>query len=328
MQLRSRHRLVAVPFHPPDSRYPRIARDIGKDLIEPLPPQQQLVHDKAQRVHVGSTVHVAAAEQFRGHVFRGAHQHRGLTRKAGRDAEVGDRGAKILPDDYVAWFQVAVNDTRRVHRRHRPGQSPQQCRGRLCRQRALQRVEHLLQCLPLDVLHDDEQPVLVLQQIVDGDNALLLAAELGQHLRLTAEMADEPGVLRQVRRNMFGRHVPVKQRIVTLVHDRLPAGADLLHDLVLADLRSRRQPQAGTFRVAVRHNTVPISQTPRMRRSVVTAGKSRLLCSRARPRWLKRKRRESSSRIRRARSPARPRRRCLSQHICGWRMEWACTGRA
>ena len=229
---------VPVPLHPTHRRGTLVAYDLCEYLVELGLAGQQFVHDEAQRVHVGTPVDSPPVEQLGGHVTRRAKHHGRLTADTGGYPEVHYRRPETVTDDDVARLDVAVNDPRRVNRVQRTGQTPQYLQGGLVLRRTVRLGYDRRQGVALYELHDDEEPLGVLDQVVYGNDTRLLGAEFGEDLGFLAEAIHELGVVGEMGRYLLDRHVPVQKRVVGLVHDRLPAHGGPLHDLVLANLGS------------------------------------------------------------------------------------------
>jgi hypothetical protein len=111
--------------------------------------------------------------RFRRDVGRGTRQPAGLRDRRvalrPRDAEVGEHRS-FLADEHVARFDVAVQDPRLVRDGER-AHHPQPDLGHTPRLERPVLLDHLVEGARGDQLHDDPGPVVLRDDVVDGDDA-------------------------------------------------------------------------------------------------------------------------------------------------------------
>ena len=174
-------------------------------------PGQHLIHRHAQRIDVGRE-HGLSVKLLRRHVGRTADDRRPVRSnfEKTRGPEVCDLQHVVLGDQHVGGPQVAVNDALCVRvidgiadlagEIHRPVQFERTFRG-----------DDVLERLSLNVLHHDEEDVLLLFSGGDGDDVGM--ADAGEEARLSQQFTEiqsltmrdfdrdflvDPGVLREV----------------------------------------------------------------------------------------------------------------------------------
>ena len=150
-----------------------IAIGRGAVALERPPAGQHLVEDDAERVDVRGRAGLLAARLLRAEVVdraegRPGQRHLGLGDRPG-DPEVGDLHPAVAREHDVAGLHVPMDDAARVGGRQGPGDlggDP----GGLARRERTGPPQDRRQVLAVDELHDDERPVLVLTEVVDGDD--------------------------------------------------------------------------------------------------------------------------------------------------------------
>ncbi len=151
--------------------------------------------------------------------------------RAARQAEVREQRPPVRMDEDVGWLQVAVHDARVV--------------------RVLQTVADLAQVSPRaegvkrpafdDVAqrpsthqrHGQERHSVRHLEVVDREDVRVI--ELGQRLGLGLESLHEVPVFKQLLRQRLERDLATQRLLHRAVHDRHPAPAEALDDLVLTE---------------------------------------------------------------------------------------------
>ena len=120
---------------------------------------------------------------------------------------------------------LRVRGVERVGNLSRDAQDPVECEWLAGHQ--------LLQRLPLQQLHDDELPVVVLADVVNGADVRMIQGRGGAGL--TLETIDRMRMLRQFRRQELQRHVPLQARVLSAIDDTHPPTSQLLDDAIVGD---------------------------------------------------------------------------------------------
>ena len=190
VQPRGRHRLLGD--HLP-------LRLRGRLSPERRPPGEHLVEDGAERVDVrgGPDRSRLADHLLGGHVAGRAHpstaQGQGrLSVEVPRQPEIGDLGRAVGGEQDVGRLQIAVHDPALVGRLHGLGQRGQQ-RGRLAG-RLRRARQGLGQAAPLDELHGEVRPALVVAHVVDLDDVRVPQARHRLRFALEPRPLVRPGV--------------------------------------------------------------------------------------------------------------------------------------
>ena len=221
-------------------------RGVGVGLAEERDaPGEALVQHQAERVQVGPTVELAAADLLRRQVLGRAHHHvvarevlAGGVEPLG-DAEVGQQHAAVRRDEDVAGLDVAVDEAGVVGGVEGGGDARADVDRQLGAQPRLH-VEQLAQALAVDQLHHDGLAAAVLEHVVHGDDVGV--GQAGDGDRLAAEPFGDDGVGGQARlqplqgdatveRDVGGQpHLghpalgqPSLQPVAAGQHDRVPA---------------------------------------------------------------------------------------------------------
>jgi hypothetical protein len=218
-------------------------RDLGQILaLEGLLAGQDLVEDDAEREDVGAVVDVAGLDLLGSHVVRRPQQlslHRQVRGVEPGDAEVGDLDLVVGGDQDVRRLDVAMDHAPRVGVVEGLGDLRHQIADE-SRREGLGALQQLLEVGPLDVLHGDEADAVgaFVDHVVDGDDvrvredagALRFAHEAAAKLRQLVVLGREAGA------KGLQRHQAADQRIARQVDDAHGPLADLLEDLVAAEL--------------------------------------------------------------------------------------------
>src|SRR5712691_6139527 len=211
-------------------------------------PCQRLEPDHAQRVLIRGGTGVLPGALLRRHVLGRADNHvdageafAGRRHHAGQP-EVTEDGCPFLVDEDVRRLHITMQHSLPVRVVERRGDRAQHVR----RAWNAKRLPELRCERPaLDELGDDVQLILELAVVVNGEDAGM--TQLGDRHGLATEALAELRVLGQdVRQNLEGDH-PLQRGLVGLENGRHAAPADLLDDLVGADLDAWRQlhPEEG-----------------------------------------------------------------------------------
>ena len=201
--------------------------------------REHLGKEDAERIDVGTRVHLLAHELLRRHIRRRA-DHRARARQLGvpgeagavqpRDAEIDDLGTAGRQQD-VLGLEIAMHDTGFV-RGAQALRDLQRCGvdgGDV--HRAV--VDDGPQRAAVDELRRQEQmPFHLLERIHGGDRRV---GDGGRGTGLTLQPFAQIGVVRQRRGQRLERHVAVQPAVCRQVNDAHPAASDLPDDLELAD---------------------------------------------------------------------------------------------
>ena len=107
----------------------------------------------------------------------------------------------------------------------------------------LARDDHVLQVRPADQPHGDEDALVAVARLVDGDDVRVVDVRL--ELALAPEPLAEQDVVAQVRREDLERHRPVERDLLGLVDDAHPALAEDPGDPVSAERGALLEDPAG-----------------------------------------------------------------------------------
>ena len=99
--------------------------------------------------------------------------------------------------------------------------------------------QNLLEIRPLDVLHHDEQPALILARVVDRDHVRVI--DLAGDLELALEPLPERVVLREPVGHHLDRNLAVERQLDGAPHDRHSALSGNRLEPTAADHRFRSQ---------------------------------------------------------------------------------------
>ena len=210
--------------------------DRGLALVR-LGAGEQLVEQHPDGVHVGARVAAAVDDELGGEVGDGADEHAagGGVLGVGGDglgqAEVGDLDPAVVGDQDVLGLDVAVDQAGPVGVREGREDRLHEGQGARRRHRALL-ADHVAQRVPGDVLHHEEDDVVVGALVEDGDHVGVVEP------RGRAGLADEPGrellVVAEARVHHLDGAGAVESEVGGLVHAGHPAAGDARADAVAA----------------------------------------------------------------------------------------------
>ena len=211
-------------------------RDLGA-APEGRRPGEALVEDAGERVLVGATVDLVAADLFGRNVVARPERADGVQRRchfAERpgQTEVGEVDVLVLIEEQVRGLDVAVDEPARVCRVERSGSLLSDPNRTSRFQRAL--AEHLLQVGAVDEAHRDVQLAVDLAGVVNGDDIRVL--ERRRQPRLAQEALPERSIRSEVRGKQLQCDVAVEREIARAVDDPHPAAADDRLDPVPGEL--------------------------------------------------------------------------------------------
>ena len=207
-------------------------------------PDETLVEHAAERVHVRPPVDLLTHNLLGGDVVKRAQQvavvaDSGLVGDPLRDAEVrevdvvGAVGTRARVEEHVGWLHVAMHETARMGRIERARDLCDDA-DRIRRVQAAVPLEALLQVLPLDVAHGDEEEVLGRPGLVDRDDVRMV--DRRSQFRLAQEAVAERLVLGQTGSEQLERDPALEPQILGQVDDAHSAPA-----------QQRLDPVAGEF---------------------------------------------------------------------------------
>jgi hypothetical protein len=215
----------------------RLVDDLVEDCLdlsaERRAPRDALVEHRAERVDVDARLDGAPADLLGAQIRHGADERAGarepLLRRAHREAEVRDADAQrvrgIARDHDVLGLHVAVDDAERVGVVERLGHLHAEVHELAELERA--RSEHVPEVRARDERHHEEETVLVIAEIVDGDDARVI------HLRDDARLPEEALLaIGRDRADDLDRDLAIKERIARQIDDAHAAAAELLGHLV------------------------------------------------------------------------------------------------
>ena len=206
--------------------------------------RRQLVKHRAEAVEIAALVERPSEVLLGRHVVRragtiGDQGRRGANLGGAADArertgqsEVHDLHRPVGGDEDVAGLEVAVEDALGVRVADRRRDLDAEPAHLLERQRAV--AEPVQQRLPLDVLHDETGPVLVVDDVVDLRDVRVIEQRDGAGLALQEDAI--PGAFDQRVAEHLDGDVAIQARIAREEHFRHAASAQLPDDLVAADL--------------------------------------------------------------------------------------------
>jgi hypothetical protein len=223
---------------------------------------QALVQDRGEGIGVARRTGRVALDLLRRHVVDGADE---LARPGQRvgvvegldQAEVGQVGVVVGPDEDVLRLDVPMDQARAVGFLERLGhlrEQPQAARGV-----QLPVEDQPLQGRALDQAHGQEQPVVGLPRLVDGDDVLVV--QPGLQLALPLEALTEARILAQLFREQLERDHSVERELGRAIdrahraltecpvdavpgHDRAPLQQSLLILPVRGPSTARVRPAA------------------------------------------------------------------------------------
>ncbi len=147
------------------------------------------------------------------------------------EAEVEHAHAAARGDEDVGRLDVAVDDSRAMRCLQRIGNLDGQLEQRVQRQRS--RADPLLQRRPLEILHHDERPPVLLADVVD--RADIRVIQRGGRPRFAREPGQRCWILRELRRDELERHRAVQPRVFGLVDDAHAAAGQPGDDVVVRE---------------------------------------------------------------------------------------------
>ena len=161
--------------------------------------RQHLERQHADRIEIGTRIESTRDEELGCHVLGRAHRRSrpgqlGEARHT-RDAEIDELDPSVAIEHEVLGFQVTVYDTlsmaipesREELRQNAPDERPLEGRAR---------PNHLFQRVSIHELHDERETALALDEVVDGDDVLVV--ERTGYLELAPEPLDAHRVEAQV----------------------------------------------------------------------------------------------------------------------------------
>ena len=163
-------------------------RGVGVGLAEERHASREaLVQHEPERVEIGATVELLAADLFGRQVLGRAH-HDVVAGEVGvgrletlGDAEVGEQHATVGRDHDVAGLHVAVDEAGLVGMVERERHAGTDVAGELGAEPLL-RVEQLAQALAFDELHDHRLATVLLEDVVHRDDVRMVEAGGGDRL--------------------------------------------------------------------------------------------------------------------------------------------------
>ena len=199
---------------------------------------QHLVEHHPEGEQVGARVGGHAPYLLGGHVAHGADERprsrevRPERAREARQAEVEHLHVARGRDEDVGRLDVAVHHAARVG----VGQSPARLRHQVDRAeqaRRLAAADHPPEVLPLEELHGEVGPPVVLAQVVHGHD--IAVGEVAGRAGLGEEALAQDGVVGAGGTDQLDGDHALDERVVRLVHDPHPAFAELVQKLVAAD---------------------------------------------------------------------------------------------
>ena len=197
--------------------------DAGEDLAgvaaqEGAGSGERLVDQHPEREQVRAPVHGRARHLLGGHVRGRAHRHalrgEGLQAHVLGHAEVHQLHVAGLGEHHVGRLEVAVDDVAEVGVLERAGDARPDGGAHLGRQRPL--LDELVQGGPVHELHHHEEDVVLLHQVVQGDDVLV--AEGGERERLAAEARHGLLVAHGVREHLLDGDLALQHLVQPPVH--------------------------------------------------------------------------------------------------------------
>ncbi len=228
--------------------------------LERRPAGQQLVQDRAQRIHVRGRSDVpGVAPGLLGRHVAGRAQHRIGLRQPRLDVqrlgqpEVGDLGRAVDLHQDIAGLQVAMDDAQLVRLADAAGQHADHRRGPVRRPGGA--VEPGLQAAPFDVLHLVVHAAVAIADVIDLRDVGVMEPGDGLGLRLESDGRVPAGVV--AGQDHLQRAQPVEPELPGQVHDPHAAAPQLFEDLVAGHdrpgpLRPGRLPRLGERQCAGR----------------------------------------------------------------------------
>jgi len=202
------------------------------------PPAQRLIDHQPQAVLVAEWGYIFVKRLLRRYVLRRAGEQFQRERCAAfrleqfGDAEVGQIGVAVVIEQDVGRLHVAVDDAVAVGQRERGGHLIQQAAHPLRRPgRAVQRRPEVAAA---QVAHDQVGTARLAPVVVERHD--LRVFQPGDGLRLGLEAADEGDVVGVAGGNDLDRHVAADGRLRGAENDAVTAPAQLLVDVVAADV--------------------------------------------------------------------------------------------
>ena len=209
-------------------------RDRGVRIERQATGQQTIEHD-AHRVEIRAAVDLAAEHLLRRHVGGRAHHvaavREVLAAENARDAEVHHLDRAALGNHHVGGLEVAMHDAGAM----RVSERVEHLHTEMCGLRRGQRAEPIRQIvkrLAAHELHDHQEIVAVLMQLVDRRDARVVQPRERHRFRAKAF---QNGVVCQVGIEHLDRNVTIERLIHRLVDSAHAAASELLDDAVFAD---------------------------------------------------------------------------------------------
>ena len=198
-------------------------RDRVTPIVERPPPLHRGVQGRAQRPQIRGRAGRIAPDPFRSREPGGSHHHPGLGQAAvafeGGDAEVGQHGPAVGPEQHVARLHVAMQDAGRVSTGQRAEHPGAQVGGLMRAQRPVL-GEDLVQGPCLDQFHHDPRTAVRLDDVEDGHHRGMVEPRRGAGLAQGA-LVEDPGFLghhrarghRATEPHLFDRDVTVQDGV-------------------------------------------------------------------------------------------------------------------
>ena len=219
-------------------------------------PGEQLVQHDAGRIHIGTRVRNAALDLLRAEVGDGADQHAlgCLADRRGRgragEAEVGDLHRAGARDQDVLWLDVPMDEAGGV-RGAQCGEHRLDHVERINRRQRTALAQQVANGLPVDVLHDEVDQLVVLALVVDPDDVRV--AQPGRRAGLADEAADELRVFGERRVHHLDGDRALEPGVHGLVDRRHAAPGEAGHNAIstVEKTADKRVGQGRVHRVRV-----------------------------------------------------------------------------
>ena len=234
--------------------------DAQPDGLRGPRPLDHFVEHQADAPDVGAMIHGLAAGLLRRHVGGCAHHdtlpragNRGHVRlRCGRpalgEAEIEDLHVVARPDEDVFGFDIAVDDACSVRGVQRGGDLRAHVEG--CVQAQRTGGEPIFQRRALQILHDDERPLVLLADVVDGADVRVV--ECRCRPRLAREPVQGLAVAREFVGDELESHRTAEPRIFGFVQHAHAACADPLDDAVVRERLTDERIAAGLMSLPTR----------------------------------------------------------------------------